>query len=292
MTSQRTADGGQRGSGRVVCTLRSVIRVRLVACLLAAVFCLPAFAANTNCSGPATNIEQFRYSWRLRGGLSWIAGIMFPTTGVAAMKNVSPKSGETNVSSELLITAADQKSGFFVYESEMDAAAQKTLMTYHGSAWGKKSRKERTLFDYVKRLARIHRETPDKVEDKVKPLSPDTLRDNSLRDILTAIYYLRQNADKIKGPVATSIYSDGKDYPVIFRPVESQTCVIDGRRVNTLGFEIVDAPGGRKWQGGVKVWLTQDERRIPCHIEIRQSFASLQLDLSSIEACAFMQASN
>jgi hypothetical protein len=263
----------------------------LVCCLLSAVCCLPTRAANTTCAGTATNIEQFRYSWRLRGGLSWIAGIMFPTTGVAAMKNVYPKAGETNINSELLITAADQKSGFFVYESEMDPAGQKTLMTYHGYAWGKKSRKERTLFDYVKRLAHIHRETPDKVEDKVKPLSADTLRDNSLRDILTAIYYLRQNADKIKGPMATSIYSDGKDYPVIFRPVEAQTCVIDGRRVNTLGFEIVDAPGGRKWQGGVKVWLTQDERRIPCHIEIRQSFASLQLDLSSIDACAFMAAS-
>ena len=281
MTRQQTADGRQQASRALVLVLSAIC------CLLS----VAANAANTNCSGPATNIEQFRYSWRLRGGLSWIAGIMFPTTGVAAMKNVYPKSGETNINSELLITAADQKSGFFVYESEMDATGQKTLMTYHGYAWGKKSRKERTLFDYVKRLARIHRETPDKVEDKVKPLSADTLRDNSLRDILTAIYYLRQNADKIKGPLETSIYSDGKDYPVIFRPAEAQTCVIDGHRVNTLGFEIVDAPGGRKWQGGVKVWLTQDERRIPCRIEIRQSFASLQLDLSSIEACAFMSAS-
>ena len=264
---------------------------RVLCYLLSAICCLltsTAFAANTNCSGAATNIEQFRYSWRLRGGLSWIAGIMFPTTGVAAMKNVYPKTGETNISSELLITAADQKSGFFVYESQMDPAGQKTLMTYHGYAWGKKSRKERTLFDYVKRLARIHRETPDKVEDRVKPLSAESLRDNSLRDILTAIYFLRQNAEKIHGPLETSIYSDGKDYPVIFRPIQSESCVIDGRRVNTFGFEIVDAPGGRKWQGGVKVWLTQDDRRIPCHIEIRQSFAALQLDLSSIEACAFM----
>jgi len=252
---------------------------------------MTASAANTNCSGATTNVEQFRYSWRLRGGLSWIAGIMFPTTGVAAMKNVYPKTSETNINSELLITAHDQKSGYFVYESEMDPAGQKTLMTYHGYSWGKKSRKERTLFDYVKRLAHIHRETPEKVEDKVKPLSPETLRDNSLRDILTAIYYLRQNADKIRGPLQTSIYSDGKDYPVIFRPAEAQSCVIDGRKIGTLGFEILDAPGGRKWNGGVKVWLTQDERRIPCRIEIRQSFASLQLDLSSIEACAFMQAS-
>jgi hypothetical protein len=266
-------------------------RLLMVCCLLSAVCCLPAFGANTTCTGGITNVEQFHYSWRLRCGLSWIAGIMFPTNGIAAMKNVYPKTGETNINSELLITAKDQKSGFFVYESQMDATGQKTLMTYHGYAWGNKSRKERTLFDYVKRLARIHRETPDKVEDKVKPISAETLRDNSLRDILTAIYFLRQNAEKIHAPLQTSIYSDGKDYPVIFRPADSESCVIDGRRVNTLGFEIVDAPGGRKWQGGVKVWLTQDERRIPCRIEIRQSFASLQLDLSSIEACSFMSAS-
>ncbi|SRR5581483_98797 len=245
-----------------------------------------ASPAMPNCAGASSNVEQFKYSWRLRGGLSWIAGIMFPTTGVAAMKNVYPRGSQININSELLITATDQKAGYFVYESEMDPTGQKTLMTYHGYSWGKKSRKERTIFDYVKRLAHIHRETPEKSENKDKVISPETLKDNTLRDILTAIYFLRQNADSIKAPVQTVIYSDGKDYPVIFRPIAGQPCSIAGRRINTLGFEIVDAPGGRKWQGGVKVWLTQDERRIPCRMEIRQSFASLQLELSGIELCS------
>jgi Protein of unknown function (DUF3108) len=249
-----------------------------------------AFAANSNCGGGTANVEQFRYQWRLRGGLSWIAGVMFPTSGVGELKNVYPKAAG-NINSELLITTNDRKGGFFVYESEMDRTGEKTLMTYHGYSWGSKSRKERTLFDYVKRLARIHRETPDKTEDKVKPLTPDTMPGNALRDVLTAIYFLRQNADTIKAPMQTSIYSDGKSYPVIFRPAERASFVIDGRTVSALGFEIVDAPGGKKWPGGVKVWLSEDERRIPCRIEIRQSFASLQLDLASIESCAFMQAS-
>ena len=43
----------------------------------------------------------------------------------------------------------------------MDDDAAKTLMTYHGYAWGKKSRNERTIFDYVKGLARIRKETPE-----------------------------------------------------------------------------------------------------------------------------------
>jgi hypothetical protein len=242
-------------------------------------------AADLNCHG-VTNVEEFRYSWRLRGGLSIIAGLMFPTSGIGNLKTTFPRPGEQpTINSELLITPTDGHSGFYVYESQMDTAGQQTLMTYHGYSWGKKSRKERTVFDYVKRLARLHKETPDKVEDRVKPLPPE-----QLRDVLTAIYFLRQNADKIHGPIQTVIYSDGNEYPVIFRPAGTSVFAIDGAKVNALAFEIVDAPGGKKWPGGMKVYLSNDARRIPFRIEIKQSMASLQLDLQSVEACSFMQA--
>jgi hypothetical protein len=242
-------------------------------------------AAELNCHGPA-NVEEFRYTWRLRGGLGWIAGLVFPRTGVGNLKTTYPQDGAEGINSELLITAPEGKSGgFYAYESQMDDKGQKTLMTYHGYAWGKKARKERTVFDYVKRLARIRKETPEKIEDKVKPLPPE-----QLRDVLTAIYFLRQHAAEIRGPVQTSIYSDGKEYPVVFRPAGTQAFTIEGQRVQAVGFEIVDAPGGKKWPGGVKLWLTNDARRIPLRIEIQQSLASMQLDLQSVEACAFMQA--
>jgi hypothetical protein len=250
-------------------------------------FCaLSLTAAELNCQGPG-NVEEFRYSWRLRGGLSWVAGLIFPTSGVGNLKTIYPNAGQSSINSELLITPKDGRSGFFVYESEMDPTGAKTLMTYHGYAWGKKMRKERTIFDYVKRLAHIRKETPDKVETKDKPLPPETLR-----DVLTAIYYLRQHAGEIKGPITTTIYSDGKEYPVVFRPADGKTFMIENQKVNAIGFEIVDAPGGKKWPGGVRVYLSDDARRIPFRIEIQQSMASLQLDLKSIEACAFMQASN
>jgi Protein of unknown function (DUF3108) len=259
-----------------------LLRASVIALLT--VWAVTASAAELNCGG-ASNVEEFRYTWRLRGGLSWIAGFVFPTSGVGNLKTTFPKPGVASINSELLITAADGKSGFFVYESEMDSSAN-TLMTYHGYSWGKKMRKERTIFDYVKRLAHIRKETPDKVEDKDKPLPQETLR-----DVLTAIYYLRQHAAEIKGPITTTIYSDGKEYPVIFRPAGTRSFSIENQNVNALGFEIVDAPGGKKWPGGVRVWLSDDARRIPFRIEIQQSMASLQLDLQSVEACAFMQAS-
>lgn len=248
---------------------------------LLALVALPAAAADLNCHGPA-NTEEFHYTWRLRGGMSWIAGLVFPTSGVGELKTSYPPNA--NINSELLITTTG-KSGFYVYETQMDDAGN-THMTYHGYSWGKKWRKERTMFDYVRRIAHIHKETPEKPSDKDVAMPPETLR-----DILTAIHYIRQNADKIRGTTTTSIYSDGKLYPVLLRPIARRVFTIGATRVSALGFEIVDAPGGRKWPGGVNVWISEDARRIPFEIDIKESMASLQLELKSIESCSFMLAS-
>jgi hypothetical protein len=261
-----------------------VIRGLLLCLMIAAV---PAFAdaADVNCKGPG-NVEEFRYSWKMRGGLAWVAGLVFPTSGVGKLKTTFPQASDQAITSQLLIQANDQRSGFFVYESEMDQTGEKTLMTYHGYAWKNKSRKERTIFDYIKRIAQIHKETPDKQWDRTEALPAD-----ALRDVLTAIFFLRQNATTIQLPITTRIYSDGRSYPVTIRSADRRTFNIEGQQVNALGFEIVDAPGGsRKWPGGVKVWVSEDQRRIPFRIDIDQSMGSLQLDLKSVEACAFMQA--
>ncbi len=244
-----------------------------------------SMAADLNCHGP-TNVEDFRYSWHIRGGLSWLAGFLFPTSGVGNLKTTYPMPGENAIDCELLITTnAGRSGGFFVYESQIEASGGKTLMTYHGYSWGSKSRKEKTIFDYVKRLARMHKETSSGIEDRVKPLPTQ-----QMRDMLTAIHYLRENATRINGPLSTVIYSDGREYEVVFRPIEKRTFTIEKRNVEALGFEIVDGPGGRRWPGGVRVWISNDARRIPFRIEIRQSMASLELDLKSVESCAFMQA--
>ena len=257
-----------------------VIR-RLLAIVLT-VASVSAFGADLNCKGPGST-EEFRYSWRLKGGIRFLAGLVFPTNGVGNLRTTYPKAGENSLHSELLITAPNGKQGgYYAYESDIDRRGAKTLMTYHGYAWGDKSRNERTIFDYVKRLVRIRKQTPEEVENRVKKLPGSS---DEYRDILTAIYYLRQNAHTIHAPLATSIYSDGKEYPVIFRPAENRSFVIEGKQTPTLGFEIVDAPGGKKWPGGVKVWLSNDARRIPVRIEIQQSIASMQLDLQSIEGC-------
>jgi uncharacterized protein DUF3108 len=243
-------------------------------------------AAEVNCSPGTSNVEEFRYSWRIRGAIRFIAGLMFPTSGVGNLKTTYPKAGEHSINSELLITPANGESGFFAYESQMDEAGKQTLMTYSGYSWGNKTRKVRAVFDYVKRLTRIHKETSKGVENTVKPMPGN----DNLRDVLTAIYFLRQNASSINGPITTTIYTDGHEYPVQFRPGERRSFNIDGKTINARAFEIGDVPGGKQWPGGVKVWLSEDARRIPFRIEIAESFASLQLDLQSIEGCSFLQA--
>jgi hypothetical protein len=257
------------------------IRQSLLA--LAFVCAIPsASAVELNCRGPA-NVESFHYAWKLRGGLSWIAGIMFPTTGVGELKTTYPSPARNAIDSSLLITASG-KGGFYAYETEMDAAGQHTLMTYHAYVWKDKSRKERTLFDYKAGVAHLHKETPEKQWDKTDPIPA-----GSFHDVVSAIHYLRQNAATIHGPVGTMIYSDGKSYPVIIRPANREVFMLGNQQVAASGFEVVDAPGGRKWPGGMKIWLSDDARRIPFRIEIIQSMASLQLDLQSIDACDFMQ---
>ncbi|HEY0157282.1 MAG TPA: DUF3108 domain-containing protein [Thermoanaerobaculia bacterium] len=236
-----------------------------------------AFALDPNCNTPG-NTEEFRYSWRLKGGVRFLAGLVFPTSGVGNLKTTY---GDT-IHSELLITApTGRKGGFYSYESDIDGQG-KTLMTAHGYAWGKKSRNERTVFDYKKGLARMQKQTPDDTENLVRKLPEDQ---EQFRDVLTAIHYLRTHAANITQPLQTSIFSDGKEYPVVFRPAGRRNFVLAGQPTQALGFDIVDAPGGKKWPGGVKVWLSGDARRIPVRIEITQSIASMQLDLQTVEAC-------
>lgn len=251
--------------------------VRYAAATLAGSILFTSIAAAA--AGPPVSIgatEDLRYTWRLRGGLAWIASLRFPTSGEGQLITTHQRQSPPTVATELKITSTESN-GFYLYQSQIDERNIRTLMTYHGYTWGEKSRNERTFFDYVKRLARIRKETPDAVEHKVRPIPP-----REMKDVLTGIYFLRQRAATITEPLLSEIYSEGKIYPVLYRPEGREVIEVRGKKVQTSTFRITAAPGAdRKWPGGVKVWLTDDERHVPVRLEIHRSFATLRLDLTS-----------
>lgn len=238
----------------------------------------PAEADSTCVPGAG---EEFHYAWRLRGGLSWIASLKFPTSGRGYLLN-SPQTGTpATFASELKITAENPNEGYYLYQSQIAQEDLTTLMTYHGYAFGKSKRNERTLFDYVKRLARIRKETTEEVENRVKPIPA-----KGLRDVLTGIHFLRKKSGEIVKPLPAEIYSDGKLYQVVFRPIGTQLLDFQGLKIRSRGYQITAATTAqKKWPGGVQVWLSDDERKMPVRIEILRQFANLQLDLESVGSC-------
>src|SRR5436190_22401936 len=99
------------------CSHRRTMRViRNVVLALALVVPVAASAAELNCSG-ASNVEEFRYQWHLRGGLGWVAGFIFPRSGYGDLKTVYPNAEKQTTTSELMITSGDSTSGFYNYQS-------------------------------------------------------------------------------------------------------------------------------------------------------------------------------
>ena len=118
-----------------------------------------ALAADNDCDG-SSNVAEFRYSWCIRGAIRFLAGLMFPTAGVGNLKTTYPKEGEHSISSKLLITRSNGEAGLYPYESQMDEAGRKPLMTYSCYSCGYKNRKVLALFVSFNHLARIPKVPP------------------------------------------------------------------------------------------------------------------------------------
>lgn len=252
-------------------------RVPLILAIVMSIAISPLAGAAQFCPEPG-KAEEVLYTWRLRGALAWVAGIAFPTSGTAELTtDAGDVAGRINT--ELMIQGRGSRPDFYRYESELESKSIRTLMTFHGYSWGKKEKEERSLLDYRRKIATTVKKSSktDEVRTKTEPIPA-----RDLRDILTGIYYLRVNARSIVDPIATEIYSDGNLYPVLYKPLGKTRRKIGGTIVETVGFEISARPGDEnKWPGGVEVWLTNDSLAIPIRIVINQSFASMELDITS-----------
>lgn len=216
--------------------------------------------------------ETLRYEWRLRGALSWLARVKFPTSGIGVL-TTSPRGN--SVESELRVSAGGRD--YIEYVSRMAAFGERTFASANGYSLGDHSERKETTFDYVANIAKVAEHEQGRVGSKTRPLAADIAR-----DALTTITWLRQNATNVARPVTTDIYSDGKPYRVRIEPAGLQKTSFQGREVSSRVFRISAAPGAKKKFPGLTVWLSEDAQRLPLRMVFDQPYgASLDLRLQS-----------
>ena len=230
-----------------------------------------ALALLSSSAAAAPAAETLRYEWRLRGALSWVARVKFPTSGTGVLQT-APRG--SSVESHLRVSAGG--SDYIEYQSSMDAS-QRTLTSANGFHFGSRSERKETVYDYSANVARIAEREEGQTETKTRELPVD-----HARDVLTTIAYLREHAAAITAPLTTDVYADGKPYRVLIQPAGLKTIGYAGRDVKARVFRVVAAPGAKKKFAGLTVWLSQDEQRLPLRIVIDQQYASLDLKLRAL----------
>jgi hypothetical protein len=227
-------------------------------------------ATSATAAPPAGGVERLHYKWSLRGALSWIARAAFPTSGTGTLETT----GGSSVSSKLMV--GDPKRGAHIfYESNMTNDGQKTLTSSDGYVWRDHDRKQLVTFDYLRRLARVEKNTEDGHERKVRKLNSDTPK-----DVLTAIYYIRQNLSTFTAARQTEIYSSGKPYSFIISPQPAVMLNVSNKSLRVRPFLI--EPVDKKRGGTVRVWISDDGRNLPVQIEIQRDHATLLLSATNV----------
>lgn len=233
--------------------------------LAAAAFALLSTAAFAR---PAAADETLRYDWKLRGLLSWVAGVKFPTSGTGLLQT-SPRGN--SVESQLRVHAGGKD--YIEYRSSMDAS-RRTLASVNGYSFGSKTERKESVYDYNANVVRVADRDDDQTELKTRPLTVE-----DARDVLTTITFLREHATTINGPLTTDVYSDGKPYRVTIKPEGLKSAEWQGRQVPARVFHVVAASGATKKFPGLTVWLSEDAQHLPLRIMLEQQFASIDLKL-------------
>jgi hypothetical protein len=240
------------------------MKQKIIALLLSILAATPLGAASI------PGVEKLSYAWHLQGGVSWLAALMFPSSGHGTLETTQART----VSSRLSIRSNDSR-GFYLYESEMLPDGTTTLTSRDAYGFRNSQRDERVAYDVANGVARV-----DKTTGKGREIRLHRLESSTPQDVLTAIYYLRQHASEIRAPKQAEVYSGPKPYDVLFDPKPATTMRVGGSDVRVRPFAITSVGRDtRRFPGEVRVWLTDDERRVPVRIDIDQKFATLKLDL-------------
>jgi hypothetical protein len=226
--------------------MKSIVRKAILLSLLAFLGVGPWASAQASAN------EEFQYRWQLRNFLGTLAGLFLPRQGEGSLS--FRKDGNGHLRSELTITSGSAKQGeYFRYGSEVDTRTLQPIRAWSSYSW--------------------RGETKSKNEP---------VEQSGVLDIASGIYAIRQDPpDKAR---RMEIWSDGKIYPVVVIPMEVQSRVLDGKKIQVQKYSIrgVDLPDRRKWKGRLDLWLTRDEAATPVEILISRNLADVRMELKSL----------
>ncbi|MEZ5313844.1 MAG: DUF3108 domain-containing protein [Thermoanaerobaculia bacterium] len=211
----------------------------------------PATAAATTTRAADSADERLEYGWRVKGFFGAVAGLFFPNEGDGVLSRHRLENG--NLESELLITSEkDDDPDYFRYGAEIAAGSGATVRAWSSQLWRGKTKKKE-----------IHEVPPAAV------------------DIASSIELLRRQRPRHEQRM--EIWSDGKLYPVLVRPMGTERIEIRGRKIETLHVAVrpLVEPDRRVWKGELDLWLATDEAATPVEILVSRSPARVLLSLKS-----------
>ena len=105
-------------------------------------------------------------------------------------------------------------------------------------------------------------------------------------DVLSAFYVARAWGVQPGEPLAVPVYDSGRLYDLVFRVIGDEVLDLPpplGRRVRTSIVDVVVPRGSGLFaqEGDLKVWVTDDARRIPVRARTRVAIGSVSADLES-----------
>jgi uncharacterized protein DUF3108 len=208
---------------------------------------LTSTTASTATSATGPRDEEFRYRWELGNLMGSVAGIFLPRRGEGAL---TFKSEDGNLRSELVITSPGHAGEYWRYGAVIDPRRLKPIRAWSSYLWR------------------------GKAKSKSEELGPQ-----GVMDVVSGIYSIRQ--DPPERPRRMEIWSDGRIYPVIVRPLGIENRKLPQGTVRARHFSIrgVDQPGVKRWKGKLDIWLTPDEWATPVEILISRNLADVRLQL-------------
>ena len=216
-----------------------------LACTICLVMATPSY------SSPSADPELLQYRWKLSGFKGLVARLFVPGNGEGTL--TTGVNGSGRLVSELRISSSSaRREDFWLYGSEIDAGARRTLRSWSTQHFRGKSREKESELE----------------------------RDDVI-DLASSIYFLRRELPE--KATEANIWSGGRIYRVAVKPTGRDARLVDGQPVRTRSYSLRGV-GKPLWRGRLDLVLSEDESATPLEIAIARDGMRVRLELVEPES--------